>query len=140
MFSYGSFTISDLIFRFRFLIHFEFIFVYSMRKYSKYVSVSHSVMSDSLRSNGLQTTKFLCPWYSPSKNTGVGCHALFQGIFPTQGQNPHLLHLLHWQAGFNTRALGNPFSTEAASIYIPTRSAQEFHFLHILSNICYLSF
>ena len=28
-----------------------------------------------------------------------GCHFLFQGIFPTQGLNPHLLYLLHWQAG-----------------------------------------
>ena len=28
----------------------------------------------------------------PSKNTGVGCHFLLQGIFPTQGSNPcHLL-------------------------------------------------
>ena len=26
-----------------------------------------------------------------------GCHALLQGIFPTQGWNPHLLHLVHWQ-------------------------------------------
>ena len=31
-------------------------------------------------------------------NTGVGCLALLQGIFPTQGSNPCLLHLLHWQA------------------------------------------
>ena len=23
----------------------------------------------------------LCPWASPGKNTGVGCHALFQGLF-----------------------------------------------------------
>ena len=29
---------------------------------------------------------------SPGKNTGVGCHALPQGIFPTQGLNPGLLH------------------------------------------------
>ena len=29
---------------------------------------------------------------SPSKNTGVGCHALLQGIFPTQGLNPGLPH------------------------------------------------
>ena len=29
----------------------------------------------------------LCPWNSPSRNTGVGCHALLQGIFPTQGSN-----------------------------------------------------
>ena len=34
----------------------------------------------------------------PDKNTGVGCHFLLQGIFPTQGSNPSLLHLLHWQA------------------------------------------
>ena len=31
--------------------------------------------------------------------TGVGCCFLLQGIFPTQGSYPHLLHLLHWQAG-----------------------------------------
>ena len=36
--------------------------------------------------------EYLCPWDSPGKNTGVGCHALLQGIFPTQGSNPGLLH------------------------------------------------
>ena len=36
----------------------------------------------------------LCPWDSPDKNTGVGCHALLQGIFPTQGLN---WCLLLWQ-------------------------------------------
>ena len=45
--------------------------------------------------HGLQPTRLLCPWNFPSKNTEVGCHFLFQGIFPTQGWN---LHLLHWQA------------------------------------------
>ena len=29
---------------------------------------------------------------SPGKNTGVGCHALLQGTFPTQGSNPDLPH------------------------------------------------
>ena len=29
---------------------------------------------------------------SPGKNTGIGCHALLQGIFPTQGSNPGLPH------------------------------------------------
>ena len=29
---------------------------------------------------------------SPGKNTGAGCHVLLQGIFPTQGLNPGLLH------------------------------------------------
>ena len=37
-------------------------------------------------------TRLLCPWDFPGKNTGVGGHSLLQGIFPTQGSNPHLLH------------------------------------------------
>ena len=41
----------------------------------------------------------LCPWDSPGMNPEVGCHAFLQGIFPTQGSNPHFLSLLHWQAG-----------------------------------------
>ena len=32
--------------------------------------------------------RLLCPQNSPGKNTGVGCRALLQGIFPTQGLNP----------------------------------------------------
>ena len=36
--------------------------------------------------------------FSLGKNTGVGCHFLLQGIFPTQGSNPHLLYLLYCQA------------------------------------------
>ena len=31
--------------------------------------------------------------------SGVDCHAFLQGIFPTQGSNPRLLCLLHWEAG-----------------------------------------
>ena len=39
-------------------------------------SVSYLVVSDSCR---LQPTRFLCPWDSPGKNTGVDCHsAIFQ--------------------------------------------------------------
>ena len=36
---------------------------------------------------------------SPGKYTRVGCCALLQGISPTQGLNPCLLHLLHWHVG-----------------------------------------
>ena len=55
-------------------------------------SVSYSVMSDSLQAHGLQPARLLCPWNSPGKNTGVGYHALLQGIFPTQGSKPGLPH------------------------------------------------
>ena len=56
------------------------------------VSVSRSVVPDSLPSHGLQPTRLLCPWDFPGKDTGVGCHFLLQGIFPTQGSNPGLLY------------------------------------------------
>ena len=51
----------------------------------------------SVRPCGLQPTRLLSPWDSPGKNIGVGSHTLLQGIFLTQGSNPCLLSLLHWQ-------------------------------------------
>ena len=57
-----------------------------------------SVMSIS-KPEGLEPARLLCPWDSPGKNTGIGCHAPLQRIFPTQGSSLHYLCLLHWQAG-----------------------------------------
>ena len=57
-----------------------------------------SVVSDSVRPHKRQPNRLLCSWDSPGKNTGVGCHSLLQGIFPTQGSNPCLLGFMHWQA------------------------------------------
>ena len=51
-----------------------------------------SAMSSSLWPHGLQSARLLTPWDSPGKNTGMSCHFLLQGIFLTQGLNPHLLH------------------------------------------------
>ena len=62
------------------------------RMMSESESVSCSIMSDSLQPYVLQSVRPLCPWNSPGKNTGVGSHFLLQGIFPTQGSNPGLLH------------------------------------------------
>ena len=51
----------------------------------------------------LLLVRLFCPWDFPGMNTGVGCHFLLQGIFPTQGSNPALphfrqilYHLSHW--------------------------------------------
>ena len=55
-------------------------------------ALGHSGMSNSLWPHALQPFRLLCPWDSPGKDTGVGCHALLQGIFPTQGSNPGLPH------------------------------------------------
>ena len=49
-------------------------------------------LSSSSSNSRLYPVKLLCPWDSPSKNTGVGCHTLLQGIFPTQGSNLGLLY------------------------------------------------
>ena len=54
---------------------------------------SCSVMSESLRPHGwVACTRLFCPWDFLGKSTGVGCYFLLQGIFPTQGSNPGLLH------------------------------------------------
>ena len=59
----------------------------SARRTGNRESESHSVVSDSLWPHGLYS-----PWNSPGQNTGVGSLSLLQGIFPTQGLNPGLLH------------------------------------------------
>ena len=42
--------------------------------------------------NPMDYSWLFCPWDSPGKNTGVDCHAFLQGIIPTQGSSPGLLH------------------------------------------------
>ena len=37
--------------------------------------------------------------HDPGKNTGLGFHTFLQLVFLTQGLNPRLLYLLHWQVG-----------------------------------------
>ena len=51
-------------------------------------------LSNSLRPHVLFSRRagLLCPWESPGKNTGVGCHFLLQGVLPIWGSNPDLLH------------------------------------------------
>ena len=66
--------------------------VLSVHNESESENVTHLVLFHSLGSHGLQPTRLLCPWNSPGKNTGVGCHFLLQGIFLTLGSNPGLLH------------------------------------------------
>ena len=40
-----------------------------------------SVVSDASRPHGLQPTRLLCPWDSPGKSTGVGCHCLLWNAY-----------------------------------------------------------
>ena len=83
-----------------------------------------SVVSNPLQPHGLQPARLLCQWDFPGKNTGVGCHFFLQGIFLTQGSNPHLLCLLHWQAGsFTTGATWEaPWEVLKPSLLLFSRS------------------
>ena len=54
--------------------------------------LSPLVVCDPRWPHGLQPIRVLCPCDFPGKSTGMSCHARLQGIFPTQGLNPCLLH------------------------------------------------
>ena len=70
----------------------------------------------SLRPHGLQPARLLCPWDSPGKNTGMGSHALLQGVFLTQGSNPRLFCLRHWQvSSLPLSHLGSPLCSHQNS-------------------------
>ena len=47
----------------------------------------------------------------------MSCQSLLQGIFPTQGLNSGLLHLLHWQTG--ALPLGPPGKSHCLHLLIP---------------------
>ena len=57
---------------------------------------------------------------SPGRNARLGCHVLLQRIFPTQGLNPRLLHLLHWQA------CSLPLAPPGKPLSIPTLGQRPF--------------
>ena len=88
---------------------------------------------------GLQPTRFLCPWNFLGKNIGVGCHFLLQGTSVTQGSNPSLLCLLHWQVYFLPLShLGRPKSQVKrfkSFIFILILRKVHLHFLEIKVDI-----
>ena len=80
--------------------HMEYIYVYICMCCAMFTC---SVMSNSVLPCRLQPARLLCPQDFPGKNTGVGCHFLLQGIFPTQGSK--------MVSGFFTsEPLGNSFA------------------------------
>ena len=79
--------------------------------------ISRSVVSDSLQPHGLQPARFLCPWNSLGKNTGVGNHSLLQGNLPNPGIEPGSLPL---QAdSLPSERPGKPLYAEASPLSLP---------------------
>ena len=67
----------------------ELLFLSKVLHFIKYVCMLSPVQL--FATHALQSTRLLCPWNFPGKNTGVGCHLLLQGIFPIQESKPNLL-------------------------------------------------
>ena len=64
-------------------------------------------------------TRLLCPWDFPGNNTGVGCHALLQGICSTWRLNPHLFRL-HWQVGSLPLATWEAYTMHLCPVFLPS--------------------
>ena len=73
--------------------------------------------------------RLLCPWDSPGKNTGVGGHALLQGIFLTQGSNLGLLHCR--QTLYHLNHQGCPFTYILFTPWCPSWR----HLRRVLMNV-----
>ena len=97
-----------------FCLPLEFLIIFLKLSVIYLIFLSHSVMSDSLRPHS--------PWNSPGQNTGVGSLSLLQGIFPTQGSNPALLHC-RWIL-YQLSHMGRPRILEWVAYPFFSRSSQ----------------
>ena len=73
------------------------------------------------------------PWDFSGKNTGVGCHALLLGIFPTQSPNPRLLYLQHCKWFFPYSAIRK--AQQSLLVQIQCLLCSSRHSKHVI-NIC----
>ena len=87
--------------------------------------------------NGVTKSQTRLRWLNTvraKKNTEVGCCALLQGIFPTQGSNPCRSCLLHWQAGSLPLVLGSTY--RYMNIYIQVHTYVRYIYNTHIYNIC----
>ena len=105
-------------------------------------------MSDSVLPHRWQPTRLLCPWDSPGKNTGVGCHFLLQCMkvksesevtqscltlpdpkdCSLPGSSVHGIfqaRVLEWVAIAFSSFQGKPFNIAVIQVYAPTTNAEE---------------
>ena len=89
---------------------------------------SHSVVSNSLR------PQLLSPWDFPGKSTGVGCYFLLQGVSPTLGLNPVLLHCR--QALYRLSHQGSPTYYLVYKLCKPQEYSQIWKRVKIFCAVC----
>ena len=94
-----------------------------------------SVLSCSVVSHSFQPPS-LSMGFFPGKNTEADCCYLLQGIFPTQGLKPCLLHLLHWQMDLLPLShLGSPTKYTHSNSQMNVTSEHIFFFFVVNSVI-----
>ena len=93
---------------------------YDVWDFTSPVCINCLVVPDSLLPQGLEPARLLCPWDSPSKNTGVGCHPLLQGVFLTQVLSPGLL--LFRQTLYRLSHQGSPLLPQPGIKSMPLQS------------------
>ena len=109
-----------------------------------HVCLLSGIVVSNLWPHGLQPTRLLCPWDSPGKNTGVGCHFLLQRIFPIEGSNPSLLH---WKVDSFT--MGPPRKPPDFCVYVCLlvctckctcvhmfMNVDSVHMMHVVIRVC----
>ena len=88
----------------------------------------------------LQPIRLLCPWNFLGKNTGVGCHALYRGIFPTQGLNPGLLNPCIAGRFFPTEPPGKAMQSQGGSqIHLTTTACRCPYYIFLFQTLKYES-
>ena len=87
-----------------------------------------------MQPHGLQPARLLWPWDFLGKNSGVGCHFLLQGICPTRGSNPHLLH---WKSVLYCWATGEAPLSKALLVLLNKRFREkQSWFSHVEADFC----
>ena len=108
------------------VIHFKYSSVYM--SIPKSLTTPSTMRVKSVKVKVARSCPALCDpmdyssWNSPGQNTGVGSLSLLQGIFPTQGSNPGLLHC--WQILYQLSHKGSPRIRERVAYPFSSRSSR----------------
>ena len=89
------------------------------RRHVKDIALGGSVMSDPLRSHGVQPTRLFCLWNFSGKITGVGCHYRLQRVFLTQGSNISYVSFIGRQIFFITSAACWRGKWQPSPVFLP---------------------
>ena len=107
---------------------YSFVLLHFQALYSGDILASkYKVISDSLLLFASSPPSSSVHGDSPGNNTGVGCHALLQEIFQTQGSNQHLFCLFCWKMSSLLLALPGKSNPLAWNVFFSAGSMSQVH-------------